>query len=132
MIYHSLYTDFIFKRLSLFLPPPPPPLLCIIFFSQTLFFRSSFFLQLLLPTFEVTSRPFRPSVIFRRIGSSRIEAGKEHFCRRKRERKSPGAFESSGCTPISCRRTECTRRIKCRMTNVASRARGTLTGVSRL
>lgn len=76
-------------------------------FAQTFFFLQRFLLQLLLPTFEVTSRPFRPSVISRRIGGSK--PGRTLLPARERERKSPGAFESSGCTSTSYRRTECSR-----------------------
>ena len=114
MIYHSLYTDFTssVSVSSCFL---------LFFLLSNTFFLQRFLLQLLLPTFEVTSRPFRPSVISRCIGGSKL--GGTFLLARGRERKSPRAFESSGtCTSTSYKAYRM-RKIKCRMTNAAPRAR---------
>lgn len=64
--------------------------------SQSLFFfHQPLLLQLLLPTFEVTSRPFRPSVTSDRAGGSK--SGR-HFCQCEEEREScPGRLKVRVC-----------------------------------
>lgn len=106
MIYYSLYTDFTSKRDSvssrffhiLHLHTPSPSLSL----SNT-FFLQRFLLQLLLPTFEVTSRPFRPSVISRRIGGSKPGRTFLPARRREEERESRRGHLKVPGTPTSYR-----------------------------
>lgn len=119
---------FYLKRFSLLLSPPPLP--CTVSFAQTFFFPATVSSTTFITHFRSHLTTFQ--TLCHLPSHRRIEAGKNTSAgARKRERKSPGAFESSGCTSTSYRRTECSPRIKCRMTNAAPRA-GNPTEVSRL
>lgn len=96
---HKRHLASSFLLSSLILSPPAPSSPAYSFLSTSLnhsfFFHQPLLLQLLLPTFEVTSRPFRPSVTSDRAGGSK--SGR-HFCQCEEEREScPGRLKVRVC-----------------------------------
>lgn len=97
--------------------PPPAPLPSL---NHLFFFLQQLLLQLLLPTFEVTSRPFRPSVTSPVIQTDRSREDIFTSAREEERESRRRALESSSvfllffsCTSVH---REHSRRIK-RMTN---------------
>lgn len=106
---------FYLKRFNLPLSPPP---LCTASFSQTLFFCSGFFYNFYYP---LSKSPHDLSDPLSSLVAWADRSREEHFCRREEERESRrGHLKVPGVLLL---RTECSRRIKCRMTNAVPRGK---------